>query len=797
MKMSRIAIVFAGLVVFMTSCISDLYDKQSQNSDGSILADVSSSFDWSTITSVDLTVKVADEYNAAYLYTVEVFDKNPLAESDAKLMVKGLANQNQDFQASFSVPQGTTSLFVRQTTPQGLSSVKAVDVAASIELNFATQATAVSKAAESAAFAKSSKVVTRVIATSVYAESIPSDAVAWTNQGGGSGSKYYLNSGTYSSVNLSSGNCDLYISGNVTVNYFYCGQNTNLFLLPGSQVTIVFNGNNVGQSNTIVSVNTDAKLTIPSGVEISNNVKFYNKGTIVTPQNFKVSNSSTLYNEAGTVEISGLLSGENQESVILNYGTILASNFTLAGNSKLTNGGTVTVSGLTNINSTNAVWRNEGGTYTTQNMIVEATNPNSYNGCKLIVNNLLTLSSAKLFTMGASSSLVCKDLYMTNSRVDLGAKALFKVNQSASYSWNPKSSGFGFYGTDETSALLLLKKVENVGSNDIMHYGGNLQIECGEHPSASRDAWNIIYTIDPTVSWYGEAQSTLVIPASDCSEGHLSPSTNEPEDPTFPVLVEPDVTYTYAAEDLWPEYGDYDLNDLVLTLKPSYYLSATNKVTKLIFTSKLKAVGATKALASAIQLDNILSDKIESVSYQADRSNLNGSVFEMASSGSEADQVHAVIPLFDNAHQFLGVSQNVTNTVIDGQTATPQTFTVTITFKESAEISIDDIDISKLNFFMVTDQKKTSRTEVHLRGYQPTDKVNTALFNTGVDAFATKPYSSTDNLVWMILVPEEISYPVEKVSILKAYPSFKAWATSSGEENVLWYTNPDQTYIYK
>src|ERR1035437_8976668 len=169
-------------MALMSSCISDLYNKQSKNSGDAILSNVSSDFDWSTVTSVSLKVDVNDEFNAAYLYTVEVFDKNPIVESDAKLLTQGYANQDQAFQTSLSVPQGTTSLFVRQTTPQGLSSVKAVTVASSIELNFAAKAASSSKVAEATAFAKTSKALAPVVAA-VYASVIPADAIAWDNNG--------------------------------------------------------------------------------------------------------------------------------------------------------------------------------------------------------------------------------------------------------------------------------------------------------------------------------------------------------------------------------------------------------------------------------------------------------------------------------------------------------------------------------------------------------------------------------------------------------------------------------------
>jgi LruC domain-containing protein len=786
MKTKILSTVIASAFIF-TGCISDLFD-QAKNS-SALIDGISSDFGWSTVSPVALNVQVNDLYEGQYEYTVKVYDKNPITESDARLLAEGFSKKGQSFQTTLSIPSDVTTLAILQIGPDSLKTLRIADVATSVSVDFSEQATSSSSIAQRSAIAY--KASTAVSSDPEYATTIPSGAIAYSSNTWIQNGTYYLPDGFSGIVNVGS-NVTFYVAGNVTVSSFYFGPSSKLFLLPGANANITFSGNALGQSACIVSVNSNATLST-SNLQVGSTVQVYNKGIFTTSGTLEIANSGNFYNE-GTVTVGGQFSGQNGTSTILNYGTITAQSFLLAGNSSLTNAGTMTISGLTNINSTNAVFSHESGTYTTQNMSISGSNKNTYNACKLVVTETLALTDCKI-TMAAGASTSCANLTMNNTRIELGNKSLFTISTQASYQYNIGTDGF--YGVGSEYALLLIKKaVSTSGGNTIIKYDGNLQVECGDHPDLIKDAWNIIYTVGSSVEWFTEGESTLSIDASTCSEGHTSASGSAPENPSYPVLVEPEITYTYAVEDLWPSYGDYDLNDLVLELVPSYYLNATNNVSTLILKATLRAVGAQKKLSAAIQLDNIVADVINGITYTSDATPLDGSVFVVETTGQETDQTQAVIPLFDNAHDFLGVGRTMTNTVIGGQTATESTETITIQFKESASIGIEDIDISKLNFFVVNDGNSTNRSEIHMRGYEASEKVNSELFNTGVDNSAVTPYSSDDNLVWILMLPTHFSYPSENSSILKAYPTFKSWAKSLGTEDIDWYSNPNSDYLY-
>ena len=270
-------------------------------------------------------------------------------------------------------------------------------------------------------------------------------------------------------------------------------------------------------------------------------------------------------------------------------------------------------------------------------------------------------------------------------------------------------------------------------------------------------------------------------------------------DVVFPLDINTNTSYTYAMEDLWPNYGDYDMNDIVVSVTLASQITGNGKVNKMTITANLEAIGANKALGAAFQLDNIPAEKIHKVTYSTEDSR-DGSIFEVDSEKNiELGQNNAVIPLFDNAHKFLKTS-GITNTIVGGNSASPRSVTVEIDFVNSANnhVSQSDIDISNLNFFIVTgvNQKTKKRTEIHLRGYSPTDKADTSLFGTGDDnSISGAKYSSKGNLVWGIMIPAKFAYPIEDKSIVDAYKDFYNWATKGDSYND-WYNSPVKGLTY-
>ncbi|WP_421870826.1 LruC domain-containing protein [Marinoscillum sp.] len=237
---------------------------------------------------------------------------------------------------------------------------------------------------------------------------------------------------------------------------------------------------------------------------------------------------------------------------------------------------------------------------------------------------------------------------------------------------------------------------------------------------------------------------------------------------------------SFAFEDQWPGYGDYDFNDLVADYKYIQYANASNKMVTLESEFILKAAGAGFHNALGIQLD-IAPSAIASV----EGIDLHRDLFALNNNGTESGQRKAVFVVTDDAHASLG-SNGLINTDESMEYVSPDTITVTIQFASPQGLSA--IGSAPFNPFVVINQ--TRGRELHLPGYFPTDRVDSDYFgqgNDGSDPDNGIYYKSKKGLPWGMNLPTSFDYPQEKTDIRKAYNHFDQWAISGGFSFMDWY----------
>lgn len=744
-------------VLFLSSCKEDLYDPYYVVP--SPFTGVPNNFDWSTVSSINLTVNVNDEYNGEYYYIVEVFNSNPILNTKATLLSKGTAKKGEAFASEVNFPQALQTIYIRQTGPNGLSVVqeRAID-AKKITVNFSGES--------SSATVKSRTVNTRSATNPTYQGNRNEASIIDLNNSSQlltAGKSYVITGGTY--------------SGNIV---FWGGATTTLFVegewnIPSSQSDlqngleiVILNGGKItfNNNNQTIQGNGNINLFIMSGgifnttkkninINFSNNGgNIYNFGELNLTQ-MKL-NGGTFYNNSKTMNIAEF----NQAGTIENYSVLT----------------------LDAINST-------------YGLTIE-------NYCNMSVSGDITTSGAT-FNLHNNTILSCANFNPKGTTVNMDSYSLLDVTGTTTFSsWSSV-----LYGSGINFALARLKKVICNGSGSVI-YRGNLELECADH--TVNDNNNKVYYLNSPAHMVSEGNPTILIPASECTGKGSYPAGSTPADPIFPIEVPTSSIYTYAIEDYWPAYGDYDMNDLVLENQTAYSLDKKNVLASMTITAKLIAVGATKKLGAAFQLDRVPASSISSISITSDSPNnrLNGTVFTIESAGIESGQNLAVIPLFDEAHQFLSDNRNekfnMLNTSENLRYITPKKVTVTINFDKKSTVTPTDIAVKYLNFFIVTDAKSENRKEVHLAGYAPTDKSIQRYFGGGPNNIPSNNdlslngvyYKGTDNLIWGLIIPGTFNYPKENESILKAYPLFKDWATSGGVNSQDWYSNSNGNVTY-
>ena len=243
--------------------------------------------------------------------------------------------------------------------------------------------------------------------------------------------------------------------------------------------------------------------------------------------------------------------------------------------------------------------------------------------------------------------------------------------------------------------------------------------------------------------------------------------------------------HTYAFETGWPTQGDFDYNDLVVDINHEYLRNATGGIEKLIFHAVVRAAGETGKVAMGISLDDLAASQVASVSGTQSPSTAE------AYNGVEAGQEHPVVILFEDAHNLLGTGtdKRVNSGGTESFDAPVASLEVTITFKNALE------SVGTCNPFIFTNGKRGQET--HLKGYNPTQKVDDSFFGIGDDASqGTDSYQNKNGLPWALLFPERFAYPVEGTAIWDSYEKFHRWTQNYGRQEKSWFNisqgNPDR-----
>lgn len=791
-----VATVAASLFSSCLDSNKDLYDASFQMSNpmGEGFA-APNDFDWSMISSPQVIVEVDNQYKDNY-YTVEIYDANPMISQNANKLGAGVVKAGEVFKSDIALKKGINTVYIKEISPTKLIAVRAAEIIDGIaNCNFRTSTPAT----------QSLSTVTRGFVTIkdpdvndkfIFPTESPTTDV-FNENSFDTGRSYKVTSAT-KRINLGSKtNIKLYVAEEVSLKEeIYLSQGSSLYILPGKKVSMPMAQNN-GQSNCMISIGDKATFEVDNKLQLDSNYKLYNLGTI-NAEKISCTNSSMLYN-LGTLNIEGDLGGLNQGSIIVNAGVVKAESISIQGNSHMINrdSGNIEVE-ETILNSTQGSWENEGK-WTTDEMKISAWNDFSFNKCQLIVKDKLEMTEAHLIVDGGGY-VVCQELYMNNSRIDLGSKALFKVEEEAKYGYQTPDKGFKGTGTEK--ALIVIKKALANKPNDanITHYSGSLQILCSDHPDAEL-GWGKRWTLTQGAEWAEEGSNTVSIPATTCNAGFNSGIPSTPSDPQFPIILENSYNYTYLFEDQWPLYGDYDMNDLVLQIsKRKISTNNKNKVEEFELSIDLCAVGATRVISAAIMFDAIPANLItEPVIYE--NNNLHKS-FKLNNQNIESGQDNVVIPLFDDAHFTLGSNRyEPINSIANSINNTKNRGNINFTMKfNNPTISPDAFNINKLNVFIIVGNNKDKRREVHVIGFQPSKLAETYAFggnNDGSSLSDGRYYISKENLAWGITVPSNFKWPLEYNNIKRAYPKFVKWITSGGQEEASWWNDFDVDKVFQ
>lgn len=245
---------------------------------------------------------------------------------------------------------------------------------------------------------------------------------------------------------------------------------------------------------------------------------------------------------------------------------------------------------------------------------------------------------------------------------------------------------------------------------------------------------------------------------------------------------------TLMFEDLWPDYGDYDLNDIVANFKAQVYVDDKNKAKAILVGIRLKAVGGIFPYEFYLHLLGVKSSDIDEIVP-----------YNIVNASPAIDFVTVEPANGDNAlFLFKDVKNNPNrpaggkymNTEPGYEMAEKDLVEVAYMLYLTKPLPLNKVLYDSFDFFI---GNTSNQKEIHINGYKP------VLFNqsiyvkyrneNGNTDRSNDFYTSNTDLIWGIKVPAAIPHAYEKVEFTLAYPNFASWAQSGGKQCQDWYEN--------
>lgn len=252
------------------------------------------------------------------------------------------------------------------------------------------------------------------------------------------------------------------------------------------------------------------------------------------------------------------------------------------------------------------------------------------------------------------------------------------------------------------------------------------------------------------------------------------------EDKSYDFFFPAEGTYgTLAFEDLWPDKGDYDFNDMVIQYNIKEVVNSANDLVEIHFNLLLTAIGASKQNGFFFELPIQAEDvTVTEASYPLLTRKIN-------------DSGLAIIQVFNNTNDIIQLNGDFMNTISTEQNRPyiPISFVVIVDGFYSAT---DHIYPAPYNPFITVNHNPAM--EVHLPGLAPTPNADQSIFNNpnnddATDIASGYYYKTAEGAPWAINVPYPMSHPLETIDIVKAYPDFGKWVNSNGQSYREWYKN--------
>ncbi|OUL58492.1 LruC domain-containing protein [Pseudoalteromonas ulvae] len=254
---------------------------------------------------------------------------------------------------------------------------------------------------------------------------------------------------------------------------------------------------------------------------------------------------------------------------------------------------------------------------------------------------------------------------------------------------------------------------------------------------------------------------------------------------------------TLAYEDLWPEVGDYDFNDVVLKYR-TITDTKEGQVVRYIIEGQLVALGASYHNGFAVRLAGVAASQINQavIHHQINQQTQTFSSLE----ANRNEAIIVVMPDTKNwaastgSCRFFRTQSGCENdALVDFRVSVPLSSGISENSAPSGLLDPFIFAVNGQNHGPFVNPNNARGWEVHLKNQSPTEAFDSGLFGQADDrsqASAGFYYQSESGLPWAMEMGANWAHPKEKIDLLLAYPEFAEFTQSSGVDKPQWFSRP-------
>ncbi len=789
--------LLVALIVLLSSCVKNNNpDPVNPPDPTDPTSGIPATFDWKTIKELKLTISVnqVQGYSADAIHVIRVY--NSLAFDGSTLLATGAARPSSPYNLNVAVASPIPHIYVQETRPDGLVRVRKVEIlSTNLNVNLEAEPGEVPMLFKANALAGPSFPSPSIPIPTQYDVVVNNNnsltttgfAAGETSAHGNTYKSYLIPAGftRTSAISTSHGSAHaiLYVQGTLNVGSKIDLNRTSIVVLPGGQI-ITSDGINTGSfavNIPIIYVDNGGTITMNKPFNLTNGIDVVNKGLITinggNNTGLDLNGASTIYNE-GTITLTAN-KGDfkiTNSSKVYNSGIINSDELSMSVATLMHNDHGAAINLKKWYMSNTAVLDNYG-VVTAQTEFGSSGGGFVNNYCRIVAG--LTSIQSMTAVLESGSLWISDRFYANNSSIEMIGGSMFVIGSSEGNIFKltvtgPSQSFAVFYNY---GSMTDLRWAQTSFTGSVEYVQETLVDGTGTNGRGLYES-----------SFSGGAllvkEQTKNIPASGCnlSMGVISNGGGNPNpgpDPVFASFFPSESGWgTYAFEDLYPHTGDYDMNDIVISFRASFFSNPSNLITELHLDYKIEAIGATQIIAAAFQLDMVPASNILSVTGQELG---GGEIFSVSANGTEVGVTEAVVPLFNNAKHLEDTRGQTFLNTMKGRTHYATSLRK-IVVKFATPVSPNSLNMSNFNFFISTVERGR---EIHLPTFRATSKYDSKFFTANL--MPSDRFKNKEGMMFGLMFPERFNYPAEGKDIREAYLFFVDWARSSGNLHSDWF----------